>query len=306
MQYSKPIAITRTLESKGKKYVYGYAAIFDSPDAHGTIMTKGLVESNLPRLRKYPALRLNHRIPLGQLVFDREVEGIKTFVDEHGFHVLAQVYDKFEDEWRMIQKGGWGFSYGFMPSQHGATKTVCVTPNECYKGFISGTLYEISVVDTPSHFGAKVHTIERMLTDKRQQVICTKTCEFGFSCANLNTFEQCLGYELKPNHDLKRYLDAGDRLSLTRYIEMIHQTQSPSIKRELSKVVERFIAPEEKLFTMRGMEVFRIMENENGSKSLAFPEREPKPRIRQNPIPLYKLDMLSKNQRRVKRGENSK
>lgn len=278
LQYSKPIPILRTFESKGKKYVYGYACIFDSPDYYGTVITKEVVEQSLPHLHKFPALRLMHKIPFGQILFNQEVEGIKTYLDSHGFHVIAQIYNKFQDEWQMINNGGWGFSYGFMPAREGGTKTIRLSEGKYYEAFVKGTLYEISVVDTPAHSEAIVHTIERMLTDKRQQIICTKSCEYYFSCANFNPNEPCLSFQLKPNHELKRDIDTYDRISLTRYVSMIHQTQSPSIKRELSKVVNRYLKPEEKLRTMIGFDQFEI--NEDGSLSVI-----PEPQYEKSKVP---------------------
>jgi len=153
------IPIKRSIESEGKKYVYGYAAIFDSPDAFGTVMTKQVVLDSLEHLTKFPAVRFMHREPLGQIVFDREVDGVKTFVDEHGFHVLCEIYPSETDKWKMVKAGGWGFSFGFMPDPN-------TTGFEQINGvphFAHGKVYEISVVDVPAHQEAVATAIERSL-----------------------------------------------------------------------------------------------------------------------------------------------
>lgn len=162
LQYSEPLPILRSFESEDQKYVYGYAAIFDSPDMLGTVISRQVVESSLPHLKKFPAVRFMHRTPLGQIVFDQEVKGIKTKIDTHGFYVLCQIYDEHEKEWRMISKGGWGFSYGLLPAKDGV-RTQCISPNECYETFVKGTLYEVSIVDTPAHPDAIAHVVQRIL-----------------------------------------------------------------------------------------------------------------------------------------------
>jgi len=162
--YSEPIPIVRSFESDGKRYIYGYAAIFDTPDFFGTVMTKEVVLSSLPHLRKFPAVRFMHRQPLGQIVFDKEVDGVKTFVDEHGFHVLCEIYPERDEEWRMISRGGWGFSYGFMPDPKGSG----VQRRNGYDAFVKGTLYEVSVVDSPAHSDAVAYVIHRFLGHNRE------------------------------------------------------------------------------------------------------------------------------------------
>lgn len=289
--------ILRSFESEGKRYVYGYACIFDSPDVFGTVITKQLVEASLPHLRKFPAVRFMHKIPFGQIVFDQEVKGIRTFIDQHGFHVLAEIYPQFEQEWNMIRRGGWGFSYGLMPAKNGIAK-ICLAPNECYDAFAKGTLYEVSVVDAPAHSEATAHAIQRSIP--RQNQICTHTSQFCFACANRNENEVCRGFQLLPNEKLEKYiqkpLDDPDRKSIERYVQMIRATNSPRIKRELSNVVLRFLKFPEKRFTMRGFDIYEI--DPEGRLSIPDPP-QPQSKI-PDPEPEC-LVMLRANEK--KRGE---
>lgn len=162
-QQSEPIPILRSFESDGEKYVYGYTAIFDSEDSYGTAMTRDAVESSLPHLRNFPAVRFMHKIPFGQIVFDKEIENAKTFVDDHGFHVLCRIYDQCENEWKMVKSGKWGFSYGFMPDQDGGVQTRKLANGHTVPAFVKGIMYEVSVVDTPSHSDAVAYVVSRMI-----------------------------------------------------------------------------------------------------------------------------------------------
>lgn len=153
-------SVLRTMEHKGTKYAYGYAIIFDTPDSHGTIATKQFVESNEARLRQYPAVRFMHSIPLGQIEWDKDLGGgIRTFIDDHGFHVLARVYDERDKEFQMIKEGNWGWSFGSRPDGWGKR---CIG-NKCYPSFEKGVIYEVSIVDSPSHIDSTASTIERSL-----------------------------------------------------------------------------------------------------------------------------------------------
>lgn len=145
------IPITRAFEDKdGKKFIYGYCAIFDSSDNLGTTITRELVQRNIPRLKKYPSLRWMHKEPLGKVVFDVSVNGVSTYTDEHGFHVLCKIFDACQKEFEMIKEGGFGFSYGLLPTR---------TQDNV---FLEGVLYEISVVDSPAHPETEVHVIRSM------------------------------------------------------------------------------------------------------------------------------------------------
>ena len=163
---SEPIPILRSFESNGVKYVAGYAAIFDSEDSYGTAMTHEAVESNLERLQKFPAVRFMHRVPFGQIDFSSEIlfEGqtYKTFVDDHGFHVLCRVYDDCKSEWNMVKSGKWGFSYGFLPSDDGI-ESRRLANGHMVPAFVKGTLYEVSVVDAPAHDNAAAYVVSRMI-----------------------------------------------------------------------------------------------------------------------------------------------
>jgi len=167
-----PIPILRTFESKGKRYVYGYAAIFESPDFFGTVITKEIVESSLPHLRKFPAIRFMHKTPFAQILFDVEVEGVKTFIDNHGFHILGELYDGMDREWSMVHRGGWGFSYGLMPAKDGVG-TKCFDNGKCYPAFEKGILYEVSVVDAPAHSDAVTYTIKRLINGHKGEFMST-------------------------------------------------------------------------------------------------------------------------------------
>jgi len=160
---SEPIPILRSFESDGKRYVYGYAAIFDSEDSLGTAMTRDAVETSLPRLQSFPAVHFMHRVPFGQIIFDREIDGAKTFIDDHGFHVLCQIYDECTSEWNMVKAGKWGFSYGFMPDAQGGIETRKLANGHTVPSFVKGTFYEVSVVDAPAHSDAIAYVINRMI-----------------------------------------------------------------------------------------------------------------------------------------------
>jgi len=149
------------------KYIAGYAAIFDSEDSYGTAMTREAVESSRERLKSFPAVRFMHRVPFGQIDFDNEVEfegkTYKTFVDNHGFHVLCRVYDQCVNEWNMVKSGKWGFSYGFQPDEHGGIQSRKLPNGHTCPAFVKGIIYEVSVVDTPSHPDAAAYAVSRMI-----------------------------------------------------------------------------------------------------------------------------------------------
>lgn len=160
--HSEAVPIFRSFQSDGAKYIHGYACLFNTPDKLGTTMTKECVEANIPRLRKFPAVRFMHRVAFGQIVFDQTINGQKTQVTEHGFHVLIKVYNSAEKEFSMVVNGKWGLSYGFLPAKDGIER-VCPTPNNCYDAFVKGVLYEISLVDTPAHEDAVAYVIRRVM-----------------------------------------------------------------------------------------------------------------------------------------------
>jgi phage head maturation protease len=175
-------AVLRAIESKGQMYVHGYAARFDTPDAHGTIMTRQFIEDNIARLRKFPAVRFQHNPekPFGQIMFDEEIDGITTFLDDTGFYVLIRAYDSCRPEWKMVQQGHWGLSYGIRPERRGRK---CLTNDQCFETFETGILYEISVVDSPSHPNTEAQTIERSVYNlgeiwqEKYPKICSPACE---------------------------------------------------------------------------------------------------------------------------------
>jgi hypothetical protein len=150
----------RAFEHDGERYLYGYGIIFDSPDGHGTVMTRKFVENNIERLRKFPAIRFMHQDPLGQIVWDEEVDGKRTFIDNHGLHLLVRVYSDQDDKWRMINEGNWGFSWSANPTRMGQA---CFPDGKCYPSFEDGKMWEISVVDSPSHMDATTYILKRSL-----------------------------------------------------------------------------------------------------------------------------------------------
>jgi phage head maturation protease len=166
---SEPIPILRSFESNNVKYIAGYAAIFDSEDSYGTAMTREAVESSRERLKSFPAVRFMHRVPFGQIDFENEIEfegkTYRTFVDNHGFHVLCRVYDQCENEFNMVKSGKWGFSYGFQPDAHGGIQTRRLANGHTCPAFVKGIIYEVSVVDTPSHADAAAYAVSRIIHD---------------------------------------------------------------------------------------------------------------------------------------------
>jgi phage head maturation protease len=174
-QQSEPIPILRSFESDGIKYIAGYAAIFDSEDSYGTAMTREAVESSRDRLKSFPAVRFMHRIPFGQIDFDNTVEfegkTYKTFVDNHGFHVLCRVYDQCVNEWNMVKSGKWGFSYGFQPDEHDGIQTRKLANGHTCPAFVKGIIYEVSVVDTPAHSDAVAYAVSRMIHGDTEEKI---------------------------------------------------------------------------------------------------------------------------------------
>lgn len=160
---SESIPILRSFESDGKKFIYGYGALFTSPDLYGTVMTKEVAVASEKRLRKFPAVRWMHKVPFGQLVWDREVEGLTTHIDDIGVHLLVRVYEGKETEWNMIREGGWGFSYGFMPADPTKPSERRCFDFGCFPAFVNGLIYEFSAVDSPAHEDAVAHVIRRMI-----------------------------------------------------------------------------------------------------------------------------------------------
>jgi len=188
LSYSESIPILRSFESEGKKYLYGYACLFQTPDDLGTIITKQVVESSEARLRKFPAVHFNHRTSLGQIIWDQSVKGFKTFIDQIGFHVLVRVYDQCVKEWSMIQSGNWGFSYGFMPDKSGGIGQKCIINDKgkkCYPAFVKGFVYEISVVDSPAHPNAVAHVVRRIQRMRKPNTQPHRHTMIGFTKVNL-------------------------------------------------------------------------------------------------------------------------
>lgn len=169
----------------------------------------------------------------------------------------------------------------------------------------------------------------------REHEPCDMSCQFSFACQNYDENGTCRGFLLLSNGKLSQHirknvaeacntclqqtpcetcnrktLEEPDRLGVQNYIRMIQQTSSPEILNHLVPVVYRFLKPPEKKkeqrCTMIGLQTYIITENEDGSLSLRTPEPKPTPKPLKNPIPRWKLEMLSKNQERIKRGEKEK
>jgi hypothetical protein len=114
-----------------------------------------------------------HRVPFGQIVFDKEIDGASTFIDDHGFHVLCHIYDERTDEWNMVKAGKWGFSYGFQPATEGGMEMRKLANGHMVPAFVKGTFYEVSVVDTPSQLDAVAYVINRMIDSHKGGNIMT-------------------------------------------------------------------------------------------------------------------------------------
>ncbi len=156
------IPIMRAFESDGKCYIYGYAAIFNSPDSFKTVMTRKVVQHSLDtQLGKYPAVRFMHEKPFGQIIFDREVNGIRTKVDDVGFLTLIEVYDSCDAEFRMVQQGHWGLSWSMNP-RDARVEYRKLADGKAYPHFVEGLIFEISVVDSPSHADAVAYVMQRV------------------------------------------------------------------------------------------------------------------------------------------------
>jgi hypothetical protein len=164
--YNLFVPITRSFEApNGDLYTYGVLP-FDEPDSFNTVLTRELVDSNMERLRKYPAMRFMHTSPLGTIVFDQSVKDpsgklLQTEVRYDGFAVLGKVDPACTKERSLIQNGRFGYSYGYLPK---GTQPL----RQCKDGvkrthFVSGDLYEISVVDTPSNWTAETKAFVRMI-----------------------------------------------------------------------------------------------------------------------------------------------
>lgn len=271
------IPILRSFESDGNHYIYGYSAIFDSEDAMGTVMSKQLVDLNIPRLKKFPTVRFQHREPLGTIVFDQTVDGIRTYTDQHGFHVLVKIYSTNEKEFRMIQEGKFGFSYGLIP-----TKTERQTINgKNVEVFTEGTLYEISVVDSPAHPEAQIAVLRGLNT-------------------NWQEFKSLVQQYKKGHHEVRlkiKNLTAKEdqTRSVTRAMLLIEENlDNPEFEENanfLTETIDTMLGspkphqPPPKRYTLRGFDVYEI--HEDGS--LTIPEK-PKQRSLPNPNLIIELN----------------
>jgi hypothetical protein len=133
--------------------IVGYGVVLNELDDFGTALSRELVESSIPLLRKYPAVRLMHKEPFGHIVFDETIEGFQTHLDGEGFFVVAEIGANFEKEFSLIKRGGWGFSWGMFPSEPPVSKIVGGRRGLVFE---KGRVYEISVVDVPAQSGASL------------------------------------------------------------------------------------------------------------------------------------------------------
>jgi phage head maturation protease len=165
--------IFRSFEHEGKRYIHGYGVRFGTPDSHGTVMSREVVEHSIEKaLRKFPAIRYMHAKPFAQILFDTEINGVRTHVDNRGFYILAEVYPEAEAEWNMVRKGGWGLSWGM--NAIGIVKEDRVAEDgKIYPTFVKGTIHEISVVDAPSHLECIAETFQRMIGEDNTQELFT-------------------------------------------------------------------------------------------------------------------------------------
>lgn len=203
LKYSNPLPIFRAFKSEGKRYLYGYACLFQVPDDFGTLMTRKVIEASEQRLRKFPAVHFNHKTSLGQIVWDQEVNGVSTHIDSVGFHVLVGVYDQCDKEWGMIQSGNWGFSYGFMPTKDGMGQK-CIGVGEakkCYKAFTKGFVYEVSVVDAPAHMDSAVHLLKKIERSLSRETLNDSKIPKGFGGGFLAMVDASLEGQQEPLND---------------------------------------------------------------------------------------------------------
>jgi hypothetical protein len=192
--HSEAIPLQRAFEgNNGEKYLFGWAIIFDTADAHGTVMTKKFVEGNLERLKKYPAVRFMHKVPLGQIEFHKTVTDpetgrqIKTYINEHGFHVLVRVYDGQRELWNTMNQGSFGFSWAAVPSK---TAQICPSDGACFTSLEDGKLFEISVVDSPSHMDCVAHILRRSM-EYRGRSFETMPSDYPETCTEMCSFLSC-------------------------------------------------------------------------------------------------------------------
>lgn len=160
--------ITRLVEGENNAlYVFGVIP-FDEPDTYNTVLTRELIEANIPRLRKYPALRFMHHDPLGTIVFDRYItdptsgKELKTEVRPDGFAVLSKVDDACTKERSLILNGHFGYSYGYSPDKPQPIRA-SVKDGVMRTHFTTGTVLELSIVDTPSNWTAETKTYVRII-----------------------------------------------------------------------------------------------------------------------------------------------
>jgi len=225
----EPIPILRSFEKDGKKYVYGYAAIFNTPDAFGTVMTREVVDSSIPHLTKFPAARFMHRDPFAQIVFNRQVDGFGTFVDEHGFHVLCEVYDHKENEWSMVQRGGWGFSFGFFPNPNSSGFENRTTPDgRTLPHFANGLIYEVSVVDTPAHEDAVAYAMRRMID--------------GHKGGNFVTNDKGVEKSMEKKEEMEQWLKDAEKRIFDKVTEAINAKKTTvDVETSLKAMEERIL-----------------------------------------------------------------
>jgi hypothetical protein len=155
-------------ESNGSLYTFGVIP-FDEPDTFNTVLTRELVESNLERLHKYPALRFMHHDPLGIIDFEHEIldpetgQVCKTEICQNGFAVLGKVDDACVKERSLIQNGHFGYSYGYQPEPKAQPVRRSVKDGVMRTHFVSGILAEISVVDIPANWTAATKSFVRII-----------------------------------------------------------------------------------------------------------------------------------------------
>jgi len=156
------VPILRSFDENGIHYVY--AELPFEPDSFGTMLSQELVEDNLPRLKKFPSARFQHQQPIGIIDFENTVNGYRTYVDSNAFHVLIKLFTTSEKEFQMISQGSYGLSYGLLPRK---------TEHQNMNGkdvevFTEGTLYEVSIVDSPALDSAI--TILRSMNDIENRI----------------------------------------------------------------------------------------------------------------------------------------
>ena len=234
------IPITRTFDGKEGHYVYGELPF--EPDSFNTMLSRELVESCIERLKKFPTARFQHQQPIGKIDFEHEVNGYRTFVDDSAFHVLIKIFDVCEKEFKMISEGSYGLSYGLMQKK---------TEHKQVKGkdvevFMEGTLYEVSIVDSPA--------LDSPLTVIRSRDAITKVTKiYDGELLYSEKREQISSLEKEPAKKLRTMIrldlvevEEKEGKLITKFPEPEPEEPKPDIPDPVHQEIERMLKEQER------------------------------------------------------------